>query len=73
MSKNYNKITFGNNFNDDFNSNFVFISWKKRWKKYQELSKNLIETRGLSYVVDFDIASFYFIWTHQDFRFWSTG
>ncbi len=59
VSKNYNKITFGNHFNVDHNSKFTFLPWKKRWKRYQEVSKSLIDDRGFNYVVDFDIASFF--------------
>ena len=59
MSQNYNKITFGNHFNENFHSEFIFMPWKKRWKSYQDNSKSLIEERGYNYVVDFDIASFY--------------
>lgn len=59
ISNNYNKITFGNHFNSNFNSEFQLRSWKKCWKRYQEKSKDLIDNRDLSYVVEFDIASFY--------------
>jgi hypothetical protein len=59
LKRNYNIITFGNHFNADHLSKFSFLQWKKRWKRYQEVSKNLIDLRGFHYVVDFDIASFY--------------
>lgn len=59
MSRNYNKLTFGNHFNCDFSSPFMFSPWKERWKRYQQFSKSLIEENGFNFVVDFDIASFY--------------
>lgn len=59
ISRNYDKITFGHHFNNDFQSKFVFKRWKSRWKCYQAESKILIDDRGFNYVVDFDIASFY--------------
>ncbi len=59
VSRNYNKITFGNHFNANCNSKFVLLPWKKRWKSYRKVSRNLIEERGFNYVVEFDIASFY--------------
>lgn len=59
ISKNYNKITFGNHFNDEFQSKFIVKPWKKQWKYYQNVSKLLIDNCEFNYVVDFDIASFY--------------
>lgn len=65
LSLNYNKLTFGNHINHDSHNQFQFLPWKSRWKKYQEVSKNLIESRGFNYVVDFDIASFFDSIDHQ--------
>lgn len=59
MKLNYNKITFGNHFNEELNSVFVFKQWKDQWKKYQDKTKYLIDEKSYNYVVDFDIASFF--------------
>ncbi len=65
LSLNYNKITFGHHLNSDFNNRFQFLPWKERWKRYQDVSKKIIESDEFNYVVDFDIASFFDSINHQ--------
>jgi hypothetical protein len=58
----YNKTIFGNVVNTSFtkesDKNFFYKPWKKKWKKFNEISKQYYE-EGYIYLSEFDIASFF--------------
>ncbi|GEM_PF-1460792 len=62
ISPYYNKYLFANYVNKSTasgnNKNFFYQSWKRRWKKYNEISKKHFD-EGYVYLSEFDIASFF--------------
>ncbi len=58
----YNNIIFGNVVNptttDKINRNFFYKPWKKKWKRFNEVSKSNFGS-GYKYLSEFDIASFF--------------
>ncbi len=62
ISPYYDKIIFGNVVNlstaKSEDRKFFFKSWKKKWKKFNDISKQHFE-EGYVYLSEFDIASFF--------------
>ncbi|UOX32379.1 RNA-directed DNA polymerase [Flavobacterium sediminilitoris] len=62
ISPYYDKIIFGNVVNlstaNSEDRKFFFKSWKKKWKRFNEISKEHFED-GYIYLSEFDIASFF--------------
>jgi hypothetical protein len=58
----YNKIIFGNVINisqaSSIDKKFFFKPWKRRWKRFNEISKQYYN-EGYKYLSEFDIASFF--------------
>lgn len=58
----YDNIIFGNQVNpstaNSLDNKFFFKSWKKRWKRFNEVSKDY-HSRGYKFISEFDIASFF--------------
>ncbi|WP_294275988.1 reverse transcriptase domain-containing protein [uncultured Chryseobacterium sp.] len=62
ISPYYGKVIFGNVINKStakgVNQKFFFKSWKRKWKRFNEISKEYF-VNGYIYLSEFDIASFF--------------
>ncbi len=63
----FNVNTFGNIFKkttDDYSPEFFFESWKKQWKRFNNIFKETYRD-GYTYCVKFDMASFFDLIDHE--------